>query len=395
MFSMLTLVFGAVIAVLLSALLILIFTRQSERKDLREQQRDASHSLQYFYTTITPGLHFPEFTVVGLVDGEQFVYYDSNIRKKIPKTEWMEKNEGEDYWKTETETSQHHQEAFRYDVTSLMKRFNQTGGFHTLQQMYGCELDADGDFNRGQWRRWEREDLAPHVKYYLQNQCTEWLKIYVNYSRSSLERKVPPEASLFQKDSSSPVVCHTTGFFPKAVMISWQKNGEDLHENVELRETLPNQDGTFQKRSVLTVSPEELNRNQYSCVVQHGGLEKEVQVLLALGHTASHSLRYISTAITPGTLFPQYTVVGLVDGEPLMVCDGNTRKMTPKTERMEKNEGEEFWNSESQIFKDEQRWSLSNMDTTMKRHNNTEGEDALLCDASLKIMLGEAKHTKI
>ncbi|KAL7836193.1 hypothetical protein AOLI_G00274770 [Acnodon oligacanthus] len=59
-------------------------------------------------------------------------------------------------------------------------------------------------------------------------------------------------------------------------MISWQKNGEDLHEDVELRETLLNQDGTFQKRSVLTVSPEELNRNQYSCVVQHVGLEKEV-----------------------------------------------------------------------------------------------------------------------
>uniref|UniRef100_A0A3B4ED53 Ig-like domain-containing protein n=1 Tax=Pygocentrus nattereri TaxID=42514 RepID=A0A3B4ED53_PYGNA len=39
-FYLLTLVFGAVIAVLLSALLILIFIKQSERKDQREQQRD-------------------------------------------------------------------------------------------------------------------------------------------------------------------------------------------------------------------------------------------------------------------------------------------------------------------------------------------------------------------
>ncbi|KAL7836201.1 hypothetical protein AOLI_G00274850 [Acnodon oligacanthus] len=59
-------------------------------------------------------------------------------------------------------------------------------------------------------------------------------------------------------------------------MISWQKNGEDLHEDVELRETLPNQDGTFQKSSVLTVSPEELNRNQYNCIIQHGGLKKKM-----------------------------------------------------------------------------------------------------------------------
>ncbi|KAL6466065.1 hypothetical protein MHYP_G00261980 [Metynnis hypsauchen] len=85
-----------------------------------------SHSLQYLYTTITPRQHFPEFTVVGLLDGEPFVYYDSNITKKIPKTEWMEKNEGEDYWNEETQTSQEHWDKFRRDVVNLMQLFNQT-----------------------------------------------------------------------------------------------------------------------------------------------------------------------------------------------------------------------------------------------------------------------------
>ncbi|KAL6466071.1 hypothetical protein MHYP_G00262040 [Metynnis hypsauchen] len=298
----------------------------------------ASHSLLYLYTTITPGLHYPEFISVGLVDGEQFVYYDSKIKKKIPKTEWMEKNEGEDYWKTETETSQHHQEEFRYDVVNLMKRFNQAGGVHTVQQMYGCELDADGtirghwlygydgedfisfDLNTETWtaahpkaaitkRRWESQKVyAAQVKAYLENECPAWLQKYVEYGRSSLERKVSPEVSLFQKDSSSPVVCHATGFFPKAVKISWQKNGEDLHEDVELRETLPNQDGTFQKRSVLTVSPEELKKNKYTCVVQHGGLEKKVQVLRASGHAGGGS----DDTITRDHQFHAGTAVGLV-----------------------------------------------------------------------------------
>ncbi|KAL7886736.1 hypothetical protein AOLI_G00044570 [Acnodon oligacanthus] len=63
-------------------------------------------------------------------------------------------------------------------------------------------------------------------------------------------------------------------------MISWQKNGEDLHEDVELRETLPNQDRTFQKRSVLTVSPEELNKHNYTDIIQHSSLEKEVVLLV-------------------------------------------------------------------------------------------------------------------
>ncbi|KAI4894158.1 hypothetical protein NFI96_004515 [Prochilodus magdalenae] len=78
------------------------------------------------------------------------------------------------------------------------------------------------------------------------------------------------------KDSSSPVVCHATGFYPKPVMISWKKNGEDLDEGVELRETLPNQDGTFQKRSILTVPPEELYKHNYTCIIQHSSLEKEI-----------------------------------------------------------------------------------------------------------------------
>ncbi|XP_036420403.1 BOLA class I histocompatibility antigen, alpha chain BL3-7-like [Colossoma macropomum] len=270
----------------------------------------ATHSLQYHYTAVTARLHFPEFTVVGLLDGEQFVYYDSNIMKKIPKTEWIEKNEDEDYWNEETQTSQDHQDKFKHDVANLMKRFNHIQGVHTLQQMYGCELDDDGtirgfwlygydgedflslDLNTETWtaahpkavitkERWESEDEALHVKAYLENECTAWLLKYVAYGRSSLERKVPPEASLFQKDSSSPVVCHATGFFPKAVMISWQKNGEDLHEDVELRETLPNQDGTFQKRSVLTVSPEELNKHNYTCIIKHSSLEKKVVLLVS------------------------------------------------------------------------------------------------------------------
>ncbi|XP_036416501.1 H-2 class I histocompatibility antigen, Q9 alpha chain-like, partial [Colossoma macropomum] len=265
----------------------------------------ATHSLQYFYTAVTPGIHFPEFSVVGLVDGEQIDYYDSNIKKMIARTEWMKNSEGEDYWNTETQKAQRAQENFKASVGTIMKRFNQTEGVHTVQRMYGCEIHDDGtkkfyrqdgydgedflslDLNTLTWAapnpkafitklKWEKTTMAGHVKSYLENECIEWLQKYVEYGRSTVERKVPPKVDLFQKDSSSPVVCHATGFFPKSVMISWQKNGEDLHEDVEPRETLLNQDRTFQKRSVLTVSAEELNKHHYTCIIQHPGLEKEM-----------------------------------------------------------------------------------------------------------------------
>ncbi|KAF4074702.1 hypothetical protein AMELA_G00242460 [Ameiurus melas] len=59
-------------------------------------------------------------------------------------------------------------------------------------------------------------------------------------------------------------------------MITWQKDGEDVHEDVDLRDTLPNQDGSFQKRSILTVSAEDLQKHTYTCVIQHSSLEKDM-----------------------------------------------------------------------------------------------------------------------
>ncbi|KAK3505849.1 hypothetical protein QTP70_019541, partial [Hemibagrus guttatus] len=88
---------------------------------------------------------------------------------------------------------------------------------------------------------------------------------------------VPPTASVIQKHSPSPeVVCHATGFFPKQMNITWRKDGEDVNEDVELRETLPNQDGSFQKRSILKVPAEELQKHTYTCVIQHSSLKEEL-----------------------------------------------------------------------------------------------------------------------
>ncbi|KAL1252031.1 hypothetical protein QQF64_019827 [Cirrhinus molitorella] len=72
-------------------------------------------------------------------------------------------------------------------------------------------------------------------------------------------------------DRSSPVLCHATGFYPSAVTITWLRNGQNYDEDVDLRETLPNEDGTFQKTSTLTVPPDEWEKDQFVCVVEHMG----------------------------------------------------------------------------------------------------------------------------
>ncbi|XP_058231684.1 popy Class I histocompatibility antigen, A-1 alpha chain-like [Hemibagrus wyckioides] len=240
-----------------------------------------THSLQFFYTAVTPGINF---TALGLVDGEQCVYYDSDIRKMISKTEWMRKISADDpdYWNRETERLQDHQDI----MATVMKNLNQDEGNHTLQGMLGCGLDngvtrgysqyrydgedfisLDLNWNLGHghesWTpandkaqnflmEWDpKGEKAKYWKDYLKNDCIDQLNKFVPYSKETLERK---DLSVNPVSLASPeVVCHATGFFPEAVIISWWKDGEDVNEDVELRET-PNQDGSFQKKSILSPS---------------------------------------------------------------------------------------------------------------------------------------------
>ncbi|XP_050957572.1 class I histocompatibility antigen, F10 alpha chain [Labeo rohita] len=119
-------------------------------------------------------------------------------------------------------------------------------------------------------QKWNNEKSSlDYWKNYLSIECFDYLKKYVQYGKSSLEKTVSPQVSLLQKDPSSPVACHATGFYPIGVTINWQKNGQDHDEDVDLGGIVPNEDGTFQVMSTLNVKPEEWKKNKYECVVEH------------------------------------------------------------------------------------------------------------------------------
>ncbi|KAF7687712.1 hypothetical protein HF521_014940 [Silurus meridionalis] len=197
-----------------------------------------------------------------------------------------------------------HHDDFNNIFTKIKSLFNDSRG-HTLQRMYGCESDDGGitrrydqycfdgedfislDLENGTWiavkpqalilkHDWESNKYTKFWKNFLEHDCIDLLKTFVNYGRETLKRKVRPETFLFQKESPPEVVCDATGFFPKALNISWKKDGQDVHVDVDLRETLPNQDGSFQKRSILKVSAEELQKHTYTCVIEHSSLEKDL-----------------------------------------------------------------------------------------------------------------------
>ncbi|CAO2608910.1 RT1 class I histocompatibility antigen, AA alpha chain [Lemmus lemmus] len=270
------------------------------------QTRAGSHSLLYFYSSVSrPGLGEPRFVLVGYVDDTMFVRYDSDAEnpRYEPRARWMEQ-EGPEYWERNTQIAKNAEQTFRLGLRTLRGYYNQSeGGSHTIQSMYGCDVGSDGRLLRGYYqdaydgrdyialnedletwtaadtaaqitrRKWERAGAAERVKAYLEGRCVQWLRRYLEIGKDALLRTDPPKAHVTHHPGSKGDVtlrCWALGFYPADITLTWQREEEEQTQDMELVETRPSGDGTFQKWASLVVPSGE--EHKYTCHVHHEGL---------------------------------------------------------------------------------------------------------------------------
>ncbi|XP_076772962.1 class I histocompatibility antigen, Non-RT1.A alpha-1 chain-like isoform X2 [Arvicanthis niloticus] len=270
------------------------------------QTRAGSHSLRFFDTAISrPGLREPRFIIVGYVDDTEFVRFDSDAEnpRMEPRVRWMEQ-EGPVYWEEQTQIAKRQEQWNRDSLRNILRYYNQSeGGSHTIQRMSGCEVGSDGSLLRGYeqyaydgldyialnedletWtaadmaaqitrRKWEQSGDAERHRAYLEGRCVEWLCRHLDRGKETLLRTDPPKAHLthhLRPEDEVTLRCWALGFYPADITLTWQLNGEDMTQDMELVETRPTGDGNFQKWASVVVP---LGKEQsYTCHVQHEGL---------------------------------------------------------------------------------------------------------------------------
>uniref|UniRef100_A0A3Q4B3B8 Uncharacterized protein n=1 Tax=Mola mola TaxID=94237 RepID=A0A3Q4B3B8_MOLML len=166
-------------------------------------------------------------------------YGDSNMKVAEAKQDWM---------RMLIKYEPQNLEWYTHDENGEVKGFNQCS--YDVEDFIVLDLDCSETPEQVEskylvfcckWTQLSLDIYFVHVR---------WTQLFLSSLSRAPHSVSAPEESLL----SSPVSCHATSFYPNRAPPLRRKDGDDLHENVDHGEILPNPDGTFQMSVDLNLS---------------------------------------------------------------------------------------------------------------------------------------------
>ncbi|XP_072285542.1 major histocompatibility complex class I-related gene protein-like isoform X2 [Pyxicephalus adspersus] len=270
------------------------------------------HSLRYHFTTdSSPGTGYPYYQAVGYVDDVQIARYDSETQNVQLLWPWMKTHIVPQHWENQTQIAQYYEGRHQQIIHDLIKHLNPTKDGNTgfvLQVRLWCLLSGDDSISGYEefaangndfialdtffskyvpvmsnaemmadvWNR--RKSSVEKQKWYIEEECNQWFKIYLHYMKENL-KPVRPEMmvrSHVQSDGVTRLHCLVYSFHPRAVDVKWMMNGVDHIPSDEMSPILPHPDGTYQIRVSIQVPTGE--KNYFSCHAEHSSLEEPLKM---------------------------------------------------------------------------------------------------------------------
>ncbi|XP_027244485.1 H-2 class I histocompatibility antigen, alpha chain [Cricetulus griseus] len=189
-------------------------------------------------------------------------------------------------------------------LKKVLHLYNQSEtGYHTVQILIACDVLPGGKFSHGQCKlifdghdyialnedlntwtafgkaaeilmeEWENTAFAKSVTPYLMNGCVHYLLKELHYEKAFLMRTDIPKLHVTHKvraDGNITLRCWALDIYHAEITLTWQRDGSNQNLDMEVIETRPAGDGTFQKWAAVVVPPGEEQR--YTCHVNHEGL---------------------------------------------------------------------------------------------------------------------------
>ncbi|XP_075393558.1 IgG receptor FcRn large subunit p51 [Tenrec ecaudatus] len=266
---------------------------------------DSHLALLYHLTAVSsPAPGTPAFWVSGWLGPQQYLSYNNLRREAEPCGAWIWENQLPWYWEKETMDMRNKEKLFLEALKALEEKKTQT-----LQGLLGCELGPGNisvptakfalngedfmtfDPKLGNWtgdwpetetigNLWLKQpEVVSQERTFLLTSCPERLMSHLERAHEMLDWKEPPSMRLKARPSSpgfSLLTCSAFSFYPPEVQLRFLHDG--LAAGSGEGDQGPNGDGSFHAWASLQVPSGDAHH--YSCVVQHVGFPKPLEVEL-------------------------------------------------------------------------------------------------------------------